>query len=117
MSGGAQHGGAAAALDDPARVHDMYVVAEGRGQAEVVRDQDHTQPALLDSICGLDRDVERPIAAISGQPPLPHQLPSGCPFHPRCAYAQEVCTVEPPPAVAVREQVAECYFPVKAGMA
>ena len=47
--------------------------------------------ALLDSICGLDRDVDRPIAAISGQPPLPHQLPSGCPFHPRCAYAQDVC--------------------------
>ena len=28
--------------------------------------------ALLGSICRLDRDVDRPIAAIAGQPPLPH---------------------------------------------
>ena len=73
--------------------------------------------ALLESICGLDRDVERPIAAISGQPPLPHQLPSGCPFHPRCAYAQEIRAVEPPPAVVVRHQVAECHFPVRGAAA
>jgi len=73
--------------------------------------------ALLDSICGLDRDVERPIAAISGQPPLPHQLPSGCPFHPRCAYAQEICAAEPPPPVAVRDQVAACHFHVRGAAA
>jgi oligopeptide/dipeptide ABC transporter ATP-binding protein len=93
------------------------IVESGSGAAVLSTPAHPYSEALLDSICGLDRDVDRPIAAISGQPPLPHQLPSGCPFHPRCAYAQEVCTVEPPPAVAVREQVAECYFPVKAGMA
>ena len=96
-------------------VHVMYagrIVERGSADA-VLRTPAHPySEALLDSICGLDRDVDQPIAAISGQPPLPHQLPSGCPFHPRCAYAQEICAVQPPPAVAVREQVAECHFPV-----
>jgi peptide/nickel transport system ATP-binding protein len=96
-------------------IHVMYagrIVESGTAEAVLGTPAHPYSEALLDSICGLDRDVERPIAAISGQPPLPDQLPSGCPFHPRCAYAQEICAVEPPPPVAVREQVAECHFPV-----
>ena len=54
----------------------------------------------------------KPIAAISGQPPLPHRLPSGCPFHPRCAYAQELCVQDVPQPAPVREQTVECHFPV-----
>jgi oligopeptide/dipeptide ABC transporter ATP-binding protein len=56
--------------------------------------------ALLGAICRLDEDVERPIAAIGGQPPVPQQLPSGCPFHPRCPYAIDVCHTDLP---ALRE--------------
>ena len=101
-------------------VHVMYAgrIVESGSAAAVLSTPAHPySEALLDSICGLDRDVDRPIAAISGQPPLPHQLPSGCPFHPRCVYAQEICTVQPPPAIAVREQVAECHFPVRGAAA
>jgi oligopeptide/dipeptide ABC transporter ATP-binding protein len=88
-------------------------IVESGGADAVLRTPAHPySEALLNSICGLDRDVEQPIAAISGQPPLPHQLPSGCPFHPRCAYAQDVCSEQPPPTVVVRDQTAECHFPV-----
>ena len=52
--------------------------------------------ALLGAICRLDEDVERPIAAIGGQPPLPQQLPPGCSFHPRCPYAFDLCHTETP---------------------
>jgi peptide/nickel transport system ATP-binding protein len=96
-------------------IHVMYagrIVESGSAEA-VLRTPAHPySEALLDSICGLDRDVTKPIAAISGQPPLPHRLPSGCPFHPRCAYAQEICSDQAPPAVVVRAQTAECHFPV-----
>jgi len=101
-------------------IHVMYagrIVESGTAAAVLGTPAHPYSEALLDSICGLDRDVERPIAAISGQPPLPHQLPSGCPFHPRCAYAQEICAAEPPPPVAVRDQVAECHFPVRGAAA
>jgi oligopeptide/dipeptide ABC transporter ATP-binding protein len=101
-------------------LHVMYagrIVESGSADA-VLRTPAHPYSrALLDSICGLDRDVDTPIAAISGQPPLPHRLPSGCPFHPRCASAQDVCAEHAPPTAAVGRQTAECHFPLEGGRA
>ena len=97
---------------------DMHVMYGGRivesGPAPaVLRTLVHPySEALLESICTIDRDVHRPIAAISGQPPLPDQLPSGCPFHPHCAYAQEVCVDVAPPPIPVDGRVTECHFPL-----
>jgi peptide/nickel transport system ATP-binding protein len=67
--------------------------------------------ALLSAICRLDYDVTQPIAAIPGQPPLPQQLPSGCPFHPRCPHAIARCTTEePPPHLLPDGRTAECHL-------
>ena len=52
--------------------------------------------ALLGAICRIDEDVDQPIPAIPGQPPLPQHLPSGCPFHPRCPQAVPLCADEEP---------------------
>ncbi len=101
-------------------LHVMYagrIVESGSANAVLSTPAHPYSEALLDSICGLDRDVERPIAAISGQPPLPHQLPSGCPFHPRCAYAQERLHGRGAAGGRRPEQVAECHFPVGAAAA
>ena len=97
---------------------DMHVMYGGRivesgDAAAVLNTPAHPySEALLESICTIDRDVDRPIAAISGQPPLPDQLPSGCPFHPRCAYAQAVCADVAPPPIPVDGRVTECHFPL-----
>jgi oligopeptide/dipeptide ABC transporter ATP-binding protein len=67
--------------------------------------------ALLSSVCGLDADVDQPIPAIAGQPPLPGNLPPGCSFAPRCGVATERCPVETPVPVDLgggRE--AECLY-------
>ena len=101
---------AAAFCDD---IHVMYggrLVERGDALTVFRRPLHPYTEALLESICRLDRDVDRPIAAIAGQPPLPENLPSGCSFHPRCAYAREICRAEPPAAVAVEGQTAECHF-------
>ena len=93
----------------------MYAgrIVESGAAAAVLRAPAHPySEALLDSICGLDRDVTKPIDAISGQPPLPQRLPSGCPFHPRCAYARDRCVDDVPQPAPVREQIVECHFPV-----
>jgi peptide/nickel transport system ATP-binding protein len=45
---------------------------------------------LLGSLPRLDEDVEH-LAQIPGQPPSLLNPPSGCKFHPRCAYAMDVC--------------------------
>jgi oligopeptide transport system ATP-binding protein len=40
---------------------------------------------------------EQALVPIRGVPPSPAHLPSGCPFHPRCPFAQDACArVEPP---------------------
>ncbi len=51
---------------------------------------------LLHSIPRLDRPGER-LRPIEGLPPDATQLPSGCPFHPRCTYATGTCAETAPP--------------------
>jgi len=50
---------------------------------------------LMGSLPRLDADVAR-LVQIEGQPPSLLRPPRGCRFHPRCAYAMEVCrSVDP----------------------
>ncbi len=51
---------------------------------------------LLESIPRLDAKGEE-LATIKGLPPNLMRIPSGCPFHPRCPYAQPVCVDTVPP--------------------
>jgi oligopeptide/dipeptide ABC transporter ATP-binding protein len=67
--------------------------------------------ALLNAICRLDVDVDKPIAAIPGQPPLPQAIPEGCPFHPRCPHAFSRCTTQVPTTVVLQDgRSAECHL-------
>ena len=49
--------------------------------------------ALLDAVPKVLGDDEQ-LSAIPGSPPDLRNLPSGCPFHPRCAYAIDRCREE-----------------------
>jgi len=52
--------------------------------------------ALLSAIPKGDLSQEVTRLVLPGEPPDPANLPSGCVFHQRCRYAQEICrTVEP----------------------
>ena len=66
---------------------------------------------LLDSIPRLDQKGQE-LAAIGGLPPNLMRIPPGCPFNPRCRYAQDVCRVDPPPLLreVVRNRYAACHF-------
>ena len=39
-------------------------------------------------------------------------IPPGCPFNPRCNYAQDVCRHDPPPPLreVARQRLAACHF-------
>ena len=39
----------------------------------------------------------RTMAGIEGSPPDLRRVPSGCPFHPRCAWALDICATQRPP--------------------
>ncbi|WP_432586824.1 ABC transporter ATP-binding protein [Streptomyces sp. HD1123-B1] len=55
---------------------------------------------LLDSIPRVDHQG-RELYAIKGLPPSLLSVPTGCPFHPRCPRAQEICRIERPPLYEV----------------
>jgi oligopeptide transport system ATP-binding protein len=66
---------------------------------------------LLDSIPRLDQKGET-LSAIGGLPPNLMQIPPGCPFNPRCHYAQDICRRDPPPPLrdVATQRLAACHF-------
>ena len=59
--------------------------------------------ALLQSIPQLGEPRDR-LPSIAGEPPDLARLPAGCPFHPRCDAALDVCqTGEPPPVFTLAQ--------------
>jgi peptide/nickel transport system ATP-binding protein len=57
---------------------------------------------------------------LEGEIPSPRNPPPGCPFHPRCRYAEERCEREVPPLSTVDDgsHLSACHFPerVEAGL-
>ncbi|GAA1904590.1 ABC transporter ATP-binding protein [Streptomyces sodiiphilus] len=51
---------------------------------------------LLESVPRLDRKGKE-LYAIKGLPPNLLHVPPGCPFHPRCPLARDICVTDPPP--------------------
>jgi oligopeptide/dipeptide ABC transporter ATP-binding protein len=72
--------------------------------------------ALLSAAPDVDdgtTQVRRERIVLTGDVPNPVDRPSGCPFHTRCPYAQDVCVVERPPLVAVAPgRTVACHFPL-----
>ncbi len=58
----------------------------------------------------------RLVRAPAGEPPSPSDPPPGCPFHPRCPIARDLCRSERPALLSAGEasRVA-CHFPGEAG--
>jgi peptide/nickel transport system ATP-binding protein len=97
--------------------HDLGVVAEMADEIAVMyagRIVEHAPTAalfdapqhpytwgLLSSIPSLEAEPGEPLTAIPGRPPSLITRPSGCHFHPRCAYAQPDHARLDPPLVAV----------------
>ena len=64
---------------------------------------------LFDSIPKIDEDTEK-LIPIEGQMPNMAKLPSGCYFHPRCKYCQEICKKEAPPVRGENGHTYRCHF-------
>lgn len=50
---------------------------------------------------------------LSGEIPSPVNPPSGCRFHTRCPYAEEICRKEIPGCTEIGERKVFCHFPLK----
>ena len=71
----------------------MYAGAtmEKSGQDDIFYAHHHPYTeGLLESLPGYGDERER-LRPIKGQPPSLINLPSGCPYHPRCPYVMDIC--------------------------
>lgn len=123
--------------------HDLGVIAEVCSRIIVmyggmVMETAHTEDifgrpshpytmGLLESIPSIVQNKNRPLLPIPGSPPDASNPPPGCPFHPRCRHARQICTLHTPPLFEVSEtHRSRCWLldehapksdnPVKAGV-
>jgi oligopeptide/dipeptide ABC transporter ATP-binding protein len=67
--------------------------------------------ALVSAVPPADPDIKTQRIILQGDVPSPANPPSGCVFHPRCRYAQEICTqVEPLLTEVEPDHYASCHF-------
>ncbi len=67
--------------------------------------------ALLSAIPSPDPDSLLDEITLEGEVPSPANPPSGCYFHPRCKYAQQICQEDIPPLLEVGpDHYAACHF-------
>lgn len=96
------------------RVAVMYV---GRIVEIAPTEQVYHQPkhpyteALLSSVPRPQISGRRERIILQGEVPSPASPPSGCHFHPRCAYAKAICKSEDPPLLELGEgHFSRCHF-------
>jgi peptide/nickel transport system ATP-binding protein len=69
--------------------------------------------ALLSAVPTTDAAQRHERIVLSGEPPSPLAPPDGCPFHPRCAYAEARCRTDRPALLGTATHQVACHvFPV-----
>jgi oligopeptide/dipeptide ABC transporter ATP-binding protein len=67
--------------------------------------------ALISAVPPADPDIQSERIILEGDVPSPANPPSGCVFHPRCRYVQDICKKEAPEIKEpVPEHYAHCHF-------
>ncbi|MEV6117913.1 ABC transporter ATP-binding protein [Streptomyces sp. NPDC052109] len=99
---------------------DVLVMYGGRcvergTKSEVLSNPQHPYTlGLLGSMPSLDGPVDVPLSPIPGSPPSLLNPPSGCRFHPRCAFAEKVagglCSTERPQLDVVDGRGSACHL-------
>jgi peptide/nickel transport system ATP-binding protein len=77
------------------RIAVMYlgqIVEYGAAETVIAEPAHPYTQALIESLPG----PEKSKLQLAGEPPSLYSPPTGCPFHPRCRYATEVCPVREP---------------------
>jgi len=96
------------------RIAVMYAgkLVELGPKTELLAQPKHPYTEML--LAAVPRTVERlrgQRTVTPGEPPDLTRLPSGCVFHPRCKYAQDICKVEEPKLRALGpEHQVSCHF-------
>jgi oligopeptide/dipeptide ABC transporter ATP-binding protein len=85
-----------ALADDLAIFYGGRIVEDGPAEELLAAPRHPYTRALLDALPHPESVRGEPLRGIPGAPAQPGSLPSGCVFHPRCAYAIDSCRTEVP---------------------
>ncbi|MDA3902199.1 MAG: ATP-binding cassette domain-containing protein [Desulfuromusa sp.] len=100
------------------RIAVMYLgkIVELTSAEELYKNPRHPYTeALLNAVPTPDPSHPRP-AALTGEIPSPINPPSGCYFHPRCPYADEICRQEEPHLCEIgNEHLVACHHAEQVG--
>ncbi|WP_456420306.1 ABC transporter ATP-binding protein [Thermovibrio sp.] len=88
-----------------------YTVESGKTEDILRRPMHPYTKGLIECSPKLNGGVKRRLRAIPGSVPEPSERVEGCPFHPRCSKAKEVCRKEVPPIVKEGSRTFRCFFP------
>lgn len=106
----------AAAFADRIAVMYAFDIVELGDAREVLLNADHPYMRLMaQSTLDLDASIDR-VATIEGTTPDPINVPSGCPFHPRCPVSDDRCEIEEPELRAEEgdDHEVACFYPDQA---
>ncbi len=96
------------------RIAVMYVgkIVEMADSEEVLKNPLHPYTeALVSAVPPADPDIRLDRIILEGDVPSPANPPSGCVFHPRCRYAQDVCRQQVPDLIEINPRhYASCHF-------
>ena len=97
------------------RVAIMYLgrIVELADSVELYANPKHPYTrALLSAVPVLDPDAKRERITVTGDVPSPIHPPVGCPFHPRCAHAEDRCRQQEPQLIGRSDHHVACHvFP------
>ena len=95
------------------RVAVMYAgrIVESAPVEEIFGNPSHPYTAaLMESVPHVEMQRQR-LQAIGGAPPVLSKIPTGCAFHPRCAFTKEKCrTVRPDGARLTSTHLSACHY-------
>lgn len=87
------------------RIMVMYLgkIVESGNSSDICKNPKHPYTkALLSAVPTLDPETRRKRIVLEGDVPSPMSPPPGCPFHPRCPIAEEICKKDFPVLKDVR---------------
>jgi peptide/nickel transport system ATP-binding protein len=97
--------------DDIAVMYLGNIVEYGPAEEVIMNPYHPYMNALLSAVPVPDPKFKRGRTQIKGDLPNAINIPTGCPFHPRCLYAKDICREKKPEITEVKgTHKAQCHF-------